>query len=155
MKRLTVFVAAVLAAAAVITSTASAVKPTREPGNFADRTFPGICAIDVARQVLVDRSIVTTYSDGTVKITGTFKQRLINLETGRFIDVNSSGPVIIEPPRADGSYTERDFGRQFERPPGQLLLTTGQVVLEFDADDNLISYRQVGGTTQDVCTLLA
>ena len=154
MKRTTVFVAAVLTAA-VFTSTASAVKPTREPGIYTDRTFSGICSFDVARQVLVNRSIETTYSDGTFKITGTFKQRLINLDTGKFIDVNSSGPVIIEPPRADGSYIERDFGRQFERPPGQLLLTTGQVVWVFDANDNVISYTQVGGTTQDVCELLA
>ena len=63
--------------------------------------------------------------------------------------------MIIEPPRPDGSYIERDFGRQFERPPGRLLLTTGLVVWEFDANDNVISYTQVGGTTQDVCALLA
>jgi hypothetical protein len=154
MKRIMPLAAALVAIAVILAPVASATKPAREHIDFDDATFSGICSFTVARHVLVNRSVFTTYSDGTQKITGTFKQRLINLTTGKFIDVNSSGPVIIEY-RADGSSTEKDFGRQFERPPGQLLLTTGTVVWEFDSVGNVVSYTQRGGTTQDVCALLA
>ena len=153
MKRIVVFVAAALVVA-VLTSTASAVKPTREHGDFVDRVFTGVCSFDVARHVLVNRSVITTYSDGTVRITGTFKQTLTNLTTGKSIDVNASGPVIIET-HPDGSSTETDLGPQFLRPPGRLLLTTGRVIWEFDALGNTTSFTQVGGTSQDVCALLA
>ena len=153
MNRIVVFVATALVAA-VFASPASAVKPTREHGDFVDRVFTGVCSFDVARHVLVNRSVITTYSDGTVRITGTFKQTLTNLDTGKSIFVNASGPVIIET-HPDGSSTEIDLGRQFLRPPGQLLLTTGRVVWEFDAAGNTTSFTQVGGTSQDVCALLA
>jgi hypothetical protein len=153
MNRFVVFVAVALAAA-VFASSASAVKPTREPGNFGDAVFSGVCSFDVARHVVIDRSVITTYSDGTVRITGTFKQTLTNLDTGKTIFVNASGPVIIET-HPDGSSTEIDLGRQFLRPPGQLLLTSGRVVWEFDAAGNTTSFTQVGGTSQDVCALLA
>jgi hypothetical protein len=153
MNRNSVFLAAALADG-VFTSAASAAKPTREPANITDATFPGICSFTVARRVLVDRTIITTYSDGTQRYTGAFKQRIINLATGKFIDVNSRGPVIIET-HPDGSATERDFGPQFSRPPGQLLLTTGPVVYEHDPAGNIVSFTQRGGTTQDVCVLLA
>jgi hypothetical protein len=153
MNRIVVFVATALVAA-VFASPASAVKPTREHGDFVDRVFTGVCSFDVARHVLVNRSVITTYSDGTVRITGTFKQTLTNLTTGKSIDVNASGPVIIET-HPDGSSTETDLGRRFLRPPGRLLLTTGQVIWEFDAQGNTTSFTQVGGTSQDVCALLA
>lgn len=101
-------------------------EPTREPLPIADEEFSGVCSFTVARQVLV---------------------------TGEFIDVNSSGPILLDF-HADGSLTETDWGRQFERPPGQLLLTTGPVVWEFDSAGNFVSFTQRGGTTQDVCVLL-
>lgn len=93
---------------------------------IADEEFSSVCSFTVARQVLV---------------------------TGEFIDVNSSGPILLDF-HADGSLTETDWGRQFERPPGQLLLTTGPVVWEFDSAGNFVSFTQRGGTTQDVCVLL-
>jgi hypothetical protein len=138
---------------AVFACPAFAAKPIREPLPIADEEFPGVCSFTVARHVLVNRSILTTYSDGDQRITGTFKQRLTNLSTGKFIDVNSSGPVLLDF-HADGSLTETDYGRQFVRPPGRLLLTTGPVVLEFDSNENFVSFTQRGGTTQDVCLLL-
>jgi hypothetical protein len=146
-------VVVIVVGAVALASPASADKPTREPLPIADEEFSGVCSFTVARQVLVNRSILTTYSNGDQRITGTFKQRLTNLSTGKFIDVNSSGPILLDY-HADGSLTETDWGRQFERPPGQLLLTTGPVVWEFDSAGNFVSFTQRGGTTQDVCVLL-
>src|SRR6185503_21306274 len=101
---------AVLIGAAVLASGASAAKPTRESLPIANEQFPGVCSFTVDRHVLVNKSILTTYSDGDQRITGTFKQRLTNLTTGKFIDVNSSGPVLLDF-HADGSLTEIDYGR--------------------------------------------
>ena len=69
-------------------------------------------------------------------------------------ETNGSGPVLLEY-HADGTITETDYGPQFVRPPGQLLLTTGQVVWQYDSDFNVLSYTQIGGTSRDVCALLA
>ena len=149
----TCLVLTLLIGVAVAVSPASAGKPTREPLPISDEEFSGVCSFTVARDVLVNKSILTTYSNGDQRITGTFKQRLTNLTTGEFIDVVSSGPILLDY-HADGSLTETDWGRQFERPPGQLLLTTGPVVWEFDSSGNFVSYTQLGGTTQEVCLLL-
>lgn len=144
---------AVLVGAVVLAAPASAGKPTKERFPVQDAEFSGVCSFTVAREVLVDRSTVKTYSNGDQRITGTLQQRLTNLTTGEFIDVNSSGPLVLDW-HADGSLTEIDYGRQFQRPPGQLLLTTGRVVWEFDSAGNVVSFTQHGGTSQDVCVLL-
>ena len=145
--------AVVLVAAACSISPAGAAKPTRVYSPFSDDTFPGVCSFTVARHILVTKSYLTTYSDGTQRYTGTFKERLTNLTTGKHIDFNGSGPIVITY-NSDGTITETDRGPQFERPPGQLLLTTGPVTWTFDSSFNTISYSQKGGTTRDVCALL-
>ena len=133
---------------------ASAIPPTHEPVSFADRIFSGQCSFDVHREVLVNRSILTTFSNGNRLTTGTFKERLTNLSTGEFIDVNASGPIlaVFHP---DGSSTEYLRGRQFVRPFNQLLITTGRVVVERDPAGVIVGFTQLGGTSQDVCELLA
>jgi hypothetical protein len=152
MQRVVLFVAAVVGLAFFV-SPAFASKPTREPLPISNEEFAGVCSFTVARDVLVNRSILTTYSNGDQRISGTFTQRLTNLTIGKFIDVNSSGPLLLDY-HADGSLTETDWGRQFERPPGRLLLTTGPVVWEFAPDGNFVSFTQRGGTSEDVCALL-
>jgi hypothetical protein len=104
--------------------------------------------------VLVNRSVLTTFSNGNQLTTGTFKERLTNLSTGKFIDVNASGPILTVF-HADGSSTETLRGRQFVRPPGQLLITTGKVIVERDPAGAIVGFTQVSGTSQDVCELLA
>jgi hypothetical protein len=153
MKRVLALSAVVVLVAGVCASAASAVQPTREPLPISDEVFSGVCSFSVDRHVLVNRSILTTYSNGDQRITGTFIQRLTNLTTGKFIDANSSGPVLLDF-HPDGSLTEIDYGRQFARPPGQLLLTTGKLIWEFDSAGNFVSFTQQGGTAQDVCALL-
>jgi hypothetical protein len=104
--------------------------------------------------VLVNRSILTTFSNGNELTTGTFKERLTNVSTGEFIDVNASGP-ILRVNHADGSATEYSRGRQFVRPFNQLLITTGRLIIERDPSDVIVGFTQEGGTSQDVCVLLA
>jgi hypothetical protein len=144
---------AMVAGAVLFASPAFAGKPSREFLPINDEQFSGVCSFTVQRTVLVNKSVLTTYSNGDQRITGTFKQRLTNLTTGKFIDLNSPGPVLLDF-HADGSLTETDWGPQFARPPGQLLVTTGLLVWEFDSAGNFVSFTQRGGTSQDVCVLL-
>ena len=98
MNRLVVFVNATLVVA-VFAAPASAVKPTREHSDFVDRTFTGVCSFDVARHVEVNRSIITTYSDGTVRITGTLKNMKAtegSTVTIRFSFVDIEGNAVGE-----------------------------------------------------------
>jgi hypothetical protein len=74
-----------------------------------DASFSGVCSFTVSRTILVDNTYLTTFSDGTQRYTGTFKQRITNETTGRYIDFTGSGPVVLEYP-ADGSVTETDYG---------------------------------------------
>jgi hypothetical protein len=153
MKRVLALSAVVAVVAGVFASAASAAKPTREPLPISDEVFSGVCSFSVERRVLVNKSILTTYSNGDQRITGTFKQRLTNLTTGKFIDLNSPGPVLLDF-HPDGSLTEIDYGPQFARPLGQLLVTTGKIIWEFDSNGDFVSFTQQGGTSQDVCALL-
>ncbi len=152
MKRLVVPTLVALALA-MSSSAALADAPTRVFSPFSNDSFPGICSFTVDRQILVNDSYLTTFSSGTQLYTGTFKERLTNETSGRYIDFNGSGPIILVY-NADGTITETDFGPQFERPTGQLLLTTGQVVWTYDSNFNVLSYAQVGGTSRDVCAIL-
>ena len=153
MKRVLALSVVVAVVAGVFASAASAAKPTREPLPISDEVFSGVCSFSVERHVLVNKSILTTYSNGDQRITGTFKQRLTNLTTDKFIDLNSPGPVLLDF-HSDGSLTEIDYGPQFARPPGQLLVTTGKIIWEFDSNGDFVSFTQQGGTSQDVCALL-
>jgi|SRR5947209_2711920 len=147
---------AVLAAMVVAASGASPTwgsRPTREHIPFSDERFEGVCPFTVERQILVNNTYLTTFSDGTQRYTGSFKERIVNLATGKYIDFNGSGPVILVY-NPDGTVTETDFGPQFERPPGQLLLTDGQFVWTYDSSFNVLSAEQVSGTSRNVCTLL-
>jgi len=154
MKKLLTAVAAAIAATCASAPLASATPPTHEPVSFADRTFTGQCSFDVFRHVLVNRSVLTTFSNGSRLTTGTFKERLTNVSTGEYIDVNASGPILAVF-NEDGSSTEYLRGRQFVRPFGQLLITTGLVVVERDPDGVIVGFTQLSGTSQDVCELLA
>jgi hypothetical protein len=141
-------------ALAVSTSAVSADAPTRIHSPFSNDSFSGICSFTVDRQILVDNTYLTSFSDGRQMYTGTFKERLTNRTTGKYIDFNGSGPIFLEY-NADGTVTETDLGPQFERPEGQLLLTTGRIVWTYDSNFNVLSYTQTGGTSRDLCVLLA
>ena len=154
MSRMLATLTAATAAAALWALPAAATPPTHESVSFADRTFTGQCSFSVFRHVLENRSVRTTFSNGDQLLTGTFKERLTNLSTGKSIDVNASGPVLTQF-HADGSSTETARGRQFVRPFNQLLITTGLTIVERNAAGTIVGFTQRGGTSQNVCTLLA
>jgi hypothetical protein len=153
VKRLLALMVATVGSALTV-SAASANPPTRVFSPFSNDSFRGVCTFTVDRLILVNNSYLTTFSDGNQLYTGTFKERLVNDTSGKYIDFNGSGPITLVY-NTDGTITETDFGPQFERPTGQLLLTTGQVVWTYDSNFNVLSYTQVSGTSRDVCALLS
>jgi hypothetical protein len=154
MKRLIFVIGLAVAAPLLVPSVAVADKPIREGLPAEDFTIQGSCAFDVDLQVLVNKEFITTFSDGRQLITGRLVVRLTNVETGKSIDLNISGPVFITP-HEDGSVTFELSGRSLVFLPGLLELTSGSAVLEIDPAGNVVSYTKTSAAAVDLCAVLA
>jgi hypothetical protein len=148
MKRLTFVIGLAVAAALLVPGVAAADKPIREGLPAEDFTIQGSCAFDVDLQVLANKEFITTFSDGRQLI------RLTNVDTGKSIDLNISGPVFITP-HADGSVTFELSGRSLVFLPGLLELTSGPAVLEIDPAGNVVGYAKTSAAAVDLCAVLA
>jgi hypothetical protein len=102
-----------------------------------------------------NRSRVTTFGDGHMRITGTLKVTMTNVRTGQHVGINSSGPATVWPLPGGGvvvngrgiGFIALSFGPG--EPGGFLLQTKGQVV----ADG--IDLHVVHGTSRDICPLIS
>ena len=154
MKRLSFVIGLAVAAALLVPSVAVADKPIREGLPAEDFTIQGSCAFDVDLQVLVDKEFITTFSDGRQLITGRLVVRLTNVDAGKSIDLNISGPGFLTP-HEDGSLTLKQNGRSLLFLPGLLELTIGPVVIEIDPNGNAVSVTRTSAATVDLCPVLA
>jgi len=154
MRRLFAAVLLAMLAALCMPLTAYADPPVRqEVSDFAPFTLPGRCAFDVQVAQLANNEVATTFTDGRQTVTGTLKVRLSNLSTGRFIDVNVSGPVTYTP-NGDGTFTATFRGRSLIFPnvpdPAQeniFWVASGRVVMTTNSDMTVFSLVNVVGTT--------
>lgn len=162
MKRLILILATASIMLALV-PVASADRPTREFLPAEDSVLEGICPFAVEVHVLANNSYIKTFSDGRQLINGTLKVRLTNLdEPSNSFDANISGPGVqtVSPEgefelRAKGPWLFFFFpGELGPGDPGFLVLTTGLAILRFDAEGNG-SFTHKGGTTTDVCAVLA
>ncbi len=148
----------------VAASSASATPPTRFPLGPTDGTLEGVCPFPIGFEDLQNTQVVTVFSDGRSTVTGAYKSRVTNLNTGEFVDVNAPGPITITP-NSDGTLTVTGRGPTlfFFFPgdlgpgkPGALLYMTGRVVERVTGDFSaILSFRHQGGTTEDLCKTLA
>ena len=161
---------AVLALALWGSAPASAAKPVKTFIPFASAggippegiTLTGVCEFPVRVKNDLGNEFEKVFSDGRITYTGRVTGTLTNLDTGRSIDINT--PVAAHlTPHADGSLTARLSGNVliFFRPgelgpgdPGFIGLFSGQEFIEIGADGSQ-SFTQKGGTSEDVCSLLA
>ena len=148
-----------------LVSIAAANPPTKEPLPAAPFTVTGKCDFDVLIEPLTNKEVLTTFFDkeGNERfflITGSLKERLTNLSTGKSVDLNISGPLQLIP-QPDGSQIVITLGAAlyiFE--PGVapnlplLALIHGRTVAEFDAAGNF-TLLSVRGHVEDVCAALA
>lgn len=150
------FVIALTAVAAVLLApTALADKPVKEPAPFGE--FTGQYCEDFAVRIVAttDQETMKTFSDGSAMITGSLKVDVTNLENGKTIALNISGPATFT---ADGAMligTGRwlFFGEPgfFGRPGPTLELSIGRFTLDL-ATETLTSRN---GTVRQLCGALA
>lgn len=140
---------------------AFAAGPTREPLALPDSiSLPAgdACAFPVRIDVLVNGEYTTTFpeEDGETRVltTGRLIVGLVNESNGNEITVNISGPGLTVI-RADGSSTVTLSGQSLPFIPGQLPVTSGPVVQEYDAQGALLSTSEPSGHVRDMCAELA
>jgi hypothetical protein len=129
--------------------------PVREPAPAFDATGQFCEDFPVLVHVLANRQFITIFSDGGVHITGQLKAEITNLDTGKTIVENISGPLIIEP---DGTFFALGRGLLFGEAgffgpgsPAELSINSGRVVINgFD-----LSILSRTGRTEDLCAELA
>jgi hypothetical protein len=168
MRRLSSFALVLLTGVLVVlfgnVPRAFADRPDKQPLPAESFTISGECAFDVQFEVLTNKEKLSTFydKDGDIRflnITGALRVRFINLETGKSVDLNISGPLRIEP-QPDGSTLITYLGagglffppNESDLPP--IAFTHGPVVTQVDAEGNF-SVISVKGHVEDVCAMLA
>ena len=155
MQRLLLLAAAATIAAALVTPTATADKPIREPVPGDDFTLPAsICGFEVGVEVLTNKEKAITFSNGLTIVTGALKVRVTNLaNTSKSLALNISGPGLFTSDgiRGTGSwllfFLPGDLG---PGAPGALLNVKGSFVLGFG---DTLTFTHVG-TSLDLCEAL-
>jgi len=163
MRRRLFAVGAITAVTLLISTTpASAGKPTREAAPIpSPGTLEGFCSFPVDYVLTANDEYTLTFSDGSVRTTGSLKATLTNPENDRSIDANIPGPGV-RIFHDDGSNTLYSSGPwlQFFAPDqlgpgtdGSMLLMFGRTVIHTDADG---FHQQIvsTGTSRDVCAIL-
>ena len=146
-----------LAAAALLVPTASADQPIKEPLPFSDLTGQFCEDFQVLVHATDNKEVIHIFSSGVALITGVLKVEVTNLETGKTLALNISGPGKIS---ADGSTISGSgrwllFGEAGQLPgsgPG-MMLVVGHLTLALGPAG--IESIAVKGTTEDVCAALA
>jgi hypothetical protein len=118
-----------------------------------------VCPFRVAVDSLSINETLTILSNGRVFVTGSSVQRVTNLDNGKSVVVNVSGPFTLSD--TDGIQTFVARGRNlwgFHRgdlgpgQPGALLLTTGLATLTAGPDG--MTFTHDVGTTENLCETL-
>jgi hypothetical protein len=161
--RVPALVALVACSAAFSASAAYATPPTREPAQIPDSfTIEGICTFTVQIDVLVNREQLTTFSNGTLLVTGALKLRLTNTSNPEnSLVVNASGPARLVT-LADGTVVQTGRGLGLQPFPAEasitgeteFILVSGLEVLEFYPDGSFKEIKR-GHVKLDVCAALA
>lgn len=135
-------------------------KPTKQPLPASEFTVTGIgCPFDVKITPLENKEKTTTFSDGRVEITGSYKVQLTNVDTGKSIDVNISGPATLTP-NGDGTFTAVLKGRSLifpNAPPEATTLffvNSGRTFMTVNKDLTYWTLLSFVGAQFDVCKAL-
>lgn len=153
-KSLLAAVVAVLSALALAPS-AAADKPIIEPAPFGE--FTGQYCEDFLVRVAetTNRGTAKIFSDGSMIITGTLKVDVTNLETGKTISLNISGPSMFS---SDGS-TLVGVGRWLFFGEAGFLGRPGPTLETFDGrftlDLGTVTFVSRTGTVGELCAALA
>jgi hypothetical protein len=135
-------------------SAAQGAQPIREPLVIEDEDFNNLCQFPVRIEITANKEYVTFFSDGRLHVNGKLFVRITNLDTGKSMDVNISGPANIT------LTSERNMGRgilllfpEDAGGPG-FFLNTGRLDV-IRGEDGFITNYTVRGTSVDVCAALS
>jgi hypothetical protein len=161
--RYVIAVLGVALGAAFLAPVASATPPTFYPRTSGDFVVSDSCPFPVAVHNVVDNGVIKVFSDGRAMSTGSLKDRVTNLETGKSELINVSGPSF-RTRNPDGTTTYR-FEGLTELPlspgelgpgsPGQFLVLSGPNTFTYDANGHLVDFSLGGGIVRDICADLA
>ncbi|MBA3843523.1 MAG: hypothetical protein H0X39_13100 [Actinobacteria bacterium] len=156
-----------LLAAATATSAGIAAKPMRSPVLSGPIDLPAglVCSFAVHGEVVVNRQILTVFSDGSSRATGEFVAALTNVTTGKTIKLNAPGSVSLSAPDANGVVSFKGTGQNIyffgpgelgANAPGGLFLLDGLTTYQFDANFSTVpgSVQHHGGVV-DLCAALS
>lgn len=144
-------------------------KPTRAdvPDALQTGVLPAgvACSFPVANEPVTNRLVTTTFpadanGDVVQLTTGTVVMRVTNVETGKSLTLNISGPGRFTF-RADGTTTLETWGNwvNLGRDPVtgevQFLLTSGRVVVDFAAPNTFGTFTSMAGRASDLCAALS
>lgn len=145
-----------LALVVVLAAPVAAAKPDRSFAEAGDILVSGYCDFDVIEHPLSNKEYFTTFydRDGNVRrshVAGRLVLELINVESGRSIVVNASGPGRFVDD-ADGTtiYTGGTWIFNFA---GEFFMLSGRGVFRVDGNGETIVSRH--GHVVELCPLLA
>ena len=140
---------------------ARAVAPDRTPiPPFHDTFAKGlVCPFSVGVDQLRINETLTVLSNGRVFLTGNSVQRVTNLDNGKSVVVNASGPFTLTSAGGVDTFTARGrnlwtffAGALGPGEPAALLLTSGLAIFTVSASG--ITFTHNGGTTENLCDTL-
>jgi hypothetical protein len=135
-------------------------KPIHTQAPFVAFTVTDACEFDVYWEPLADNghfTIITARDATRYILTGTLKSRLTNVETGKFVERNTSAQ-FTQTFFNDGSYQAVSHGPFIGwfgfpgNPP--LTYNKGRQLVKYDAEGNLIEAVQ-SGKVEDLCLTLS
>lgn len=140
---------------------ARAVAPERIPIDPFHQTIEAgqACPFAIRVDQLRINEVLTFLSNGRVFLTGNSVERVTNLDNGKSVTVNASGPFTLTSAGGVDTFTARGrnmwtFGPGALGPgqPAAQLLTTGLAVYTQSASG--ITFTHTGGTTENLCETL-
>lgn len=148
-----------LAVGALIAPSAAAEKPLKEPLPFDDLTGQFCEDFLVLVHATSNKEVLHLFSSGEALITGVLKVEVTNLETGKTLALNISGPGKFS---ADGSTLSGSgrwllFGEPGDFGPGSgsfMTLVAGRLEITFDEEGGVTGLT-TQGHVEDICAALA
>jgi hypothetical protein len=148
-------VLSVLVSTAALAPGASAAPPQREPvpGGVISEPAGAVCDFPIDINPLKLREELTFFSDGRIRVTGVAIVEVTNVDTGRSIVINSSGPSWLDRNTGQGPQLFFLFPTDVGGPG--IYLYRGNVTYTRDDEGNFTSISATGTRSGNLCEALA
>jgi hypothetical protein len=147
-------VLSLMAAASTIPANAAAAPPQRDPvpGGVITEPAGAVCDFPIAITPLKLREKVTSFSDGRVRLTGVAIVEVSNVDNGRSIVINSSGPGWLDRNNVQGGQLFFLFPSDVGGPG--IYLYRGNVTFTRDDAGNFTSITATGTRSGNLCAAI-